>query len=235
MKQLLFYEEQKQKNHEDVIKSIFNVLLEASKELKKNGVHGFTCEKLKDGNFVKIFNDYHKQQLAKSPITKEMILEKYLELYGYNSKLLTKLENTYKTGINQEFLFYSFNHGFYKHCEVMYGYDSSLKAFLKDAPRKKSYKVFDFLTIKGDTCEISVPKELFSLYSTNGSQLKIMEKVKAYVQLSKELNIEYNDVLKPIEKYLDHKMNTWAGVNRKGLSQDLNEVNFDYFKILTFL
>ncbi|WP_424002641.1 hypothetical protein [Maribacter sp. IgM3_T14_3] len=61
-----------------------------------------------------------------------------------------------------------------------------------------------------------------------------MEKVKSYVQLSKELNIEYNDVLKPIEKFLDHKMNTWAGVNRLGLSQDLNEVNFDYCKILTF-
>lgn len=60
-----------------------------------------------------------------------------------------------------------------------------------------------------------------------------MGKVKFFVHLAKELGIEYNDVLKPIEKYLDHKINPIAGVNRLGLSHDMKHVNFDYNKILT--
>lgn len=234
MKKLLFHYEQKQANFEERIKSIFNLLKDAKTELKNQGVTGYSCEDLKDGRFIQAFNNFHKKQQSESLVTKNILFDKFLELYGYNSEQLAKLENTYKSIINTEYSFYSFNHEFYYYCETLHGYNSYLKTFLKDAPRKKSYKVFDFLTIKGDRCQISVPKELFSLYSTNDGQLNIIEKVKSYVQLSKELNIEYKDVLKPIEKYLDHKMNTWAGVNRMGLSQDLNEVNFDYCKILTF-
>ena len=213
--------------------SVFNLLKDAVTELKNQGVTGYTCEDLKDGEFVQTFNKFHKKQLLKSPVTKNMLFDKFLELYGYNSELLSKLENTYKSSINSEYLFYSFNHQFYEYCETMYGYHSNLKSFLNNAPKKKSYKVFNFLTIKGNNCQISVSKELFTLYATNDKQLKIMDNVKSYVRLSKELNIEYNDVLKPIEKYLDHKNNPIAGVNRIGISRDLREVNFDYNKILT--
>ncbi|MCK0190657.1 hypothetical protein [Arenibacter sp. F20364] len=233
MKQLLFYDRQKQANFEEGIRSAFNLLKDSITELKNQGVAGYTCEDLKDGEFVQTFNNFHKKQQLKSSVTKNMLFDKFLELYGYNSELLAKLENTYKSRIKSEYFFYSFNHQFYDYCETMYGYHSNLKSFLNNAPKKKSYKVFNFLTIKGNNCQISVPKELFTLYSTNDKQLKIMENVKSYVQLSKELNIEYKDVLKPIEKYLDHKISNWAGVNRLGLSQDLNEVNFDYNKILT--
>jgi hypothetical protein len=233
MKQLLFYDSQKHADFEEGIMSVFNQLKDAITELKNQGVTGYTCEDLKDGEFVQTFNNFQKKQQLKNSVTRNMLFDKFLELYGYNSELLSKLENTYKCSINSEYFFYSFNHQFYDYCETMYGYNSSLKSFLNNAPKKKSYKVFNFLTIKGNNCQISVSKELFTLYATNDKQLKIMDNVKSYVQLSKELNIEYNDVLKPIEKYLDHKYNPMAGVNRIGISRDLKQVNFDYNIILT--
>ena len=218
MKQLLFYDRQKQANFEEGIKSAFNLLKDAITELKNQGVAGYTCEDLKDGEFVQTFNNFHKKQQLKSSVTKNMLFDKFLELYGYNSELLSKLENTYKCSINSEYFFYSFNHQFYDYCETMYGYNSNLKSFLNNAPKKKSYKVFNFLTIKGNNCQISVPKDLFTLYATNDKQLKIMDNVKSYVQLAKDLEIDYQDVLKPIEKYLNHRTGSWGIEDKIGLS-----------------
>ncbi|WP_282074494.1 hypothetical protein [Maribacter aquivivus] len=233
MKDLLFHDEEKQKKFEEGIKATFIILEDALKELQNQGVQGLNCEKLKGGKFVDAFENFHKEQQAKSNITKPMLFDKYLELYGYKSEQIAKLEDDYNRRIGVVYSFYGINDAFYKSCKALSGYQSKLKQFFNKAPRLISYSVFDFLTVRGNTCQIEVSKELFTLYATNDKQLNVMGKVKSYVQLAKELDIEYKDVLKPIEKYLDHKIDPLIGVNKRGLSHDMKQINFDYNKILT--
>lgn len=91
------------------------------------------------------------------------------------------------------------------------------------APKKREYKLFDFLKFKGDKPIINVPKEPFNIYAFNSNQIDLLQDVTDFVNAARKLNVEYSEVKSAVEKYLEYK---------DGLSYDLKTINFDYTKVL---
>ncbi|MBP0903559.1 hypothetical protein ACFSKN_01540 [Mariniflexile gromovii] len=210
-----------------------SIFCDVIKELGKQGIDGYSFEELKEGNFQKLFEDYHKNQQLKNEVTKNMIYEKYLDLYGYNDAELKKLETNYKRYLDREFSFYLINDSFYEYCKNNFKQNPLLKSFLENAPEIKIFKIFDFVNIKGNNIKIDVPEELFTLYATSHKQLETMKNIKEFVRVAKKLEMTSNDILEPLVKYLNHKDGSFFINGTKGLSDDLNTINFNYHKILT--
>jgi len=235
MKQILNYNEEHHLRFKEGLNVVIEKLTIAANELKKQGADKYSLEDLKDGNFQKAFEDYHKAEKMKNDLTKGMVFEKYLELFGHTNTELIKLEHEYKGYLNAEYSYYIRNHSFYEHCKGRSYLNPDLKVFEESAPQKKTYKLFDFIKIKGNTVTVDVSKELFTLYSTNKKQLEIMEDVKQYINAAKKLELTASDISEPLKKYLIYNTNNFRfrGSSKVGLSDDLSEINFDYNKILT--
>lgn len=220
MKQQLNYNQTAHHSFEEnVIGYTINILQKAQTELKNQGVETpFTLEQLQKGNFNELFTSYHEKECKKQ--NSKFILSKYLDLCGFNNKILLELEDIYKNIIGKEHFFYSLNDLFYKNCELFQIRNTNLEDALKKAPKKKAYKVFDFLTIKNDTCKIEVPKDFYTLYATNENQVNTINYIDAYIIACKNLGLDYNTTLKPIEKYI------------KNLERDLGKYDLNYDNIL---
>lgn len=236
MKQKLVFEKDSYDAFKGVIDYVAEMLPAAMKELKNHGVNGgrgLTYEKLKDGNFVENFHTYHKGEQQKSNITKKMLYDKFLDLYGYNTDQLQELERNYKSGLSREFKLYTYNDSFFKYCEVHVYQNPQLKRFLNKGVQKV-YRFFDFVTIKGNNISINIPEEPFTIYSTSPRQIATMERVKAYVENCSWLGIEYSKVHDPIQQYLTKRNTFGQGPKGQiGLSSDFKELNFNYNNILT--
>ena len=230
MQKILFYQEKEHRQFEKNLHTTIDTLKEAQKELRKQGVKGMSLEILKHGNFLEIFEEFYRKQQGKNFITKNMVYDKYLELYGYTTEELEKIEKVYKAEISRTYTFYKNNDSFYKYCSSHRNQDVKIKEHFKKAPSTKDYEVFDFLTINDNNCSLDVPKSLFTLYSSSNKPFQIIENVKSFISISKEMELEYNQVLEPIKKFIRHYPNT--GVI--GLSRNFSEVTFDYEKLLIY-
>ncbi|WP_289644335.1 hypothetical protein [Maribacter aestuarii] len=233
MRKKMYYQEKERNDFIKKLEGAFDVLWKAKNELNEQGIPKITCEDIRDGNFQAYFEKYHKNEQSKSQITKNIIYGKYLELYGYNTEELSKLESSYKSYLNKEHSFYAINHSFYNYCETFWRQIAGLKEYADNPPKKKVFKLFDFMTIKGNDFTLDVPKELFTLYATNKKQLETMELVKEYVGVAKKLNLAAESIVEPLSSYLDVRKGGWGSVNNVGISEDLDRIDFDYNKILT--
>ncbi|MBF8148274.1 hypothetical protein ITJ86_00095 [Winogradskyella sp. F6397] len=223
MKKLLNYNQTEHHSFEEnVIGHTIDILKKAQTELKNQGVEtSFTLEQLSKGNFTEIFNSYHKKECKKQ--NSKFILSKYLDLCGFTDKVLQELEQTYKKLIDKPHTFYSVNNSFYKTCGYGgFNITAAHKEALKKAPKLKEYKVFDFLTIKGNNYDISVSDEFYKLYAVNSKQIDLINNIDTYITSCRNLGLEYKSTLEPIKKYI------------KDLERDLSkyELNFDNILII---
>lgn len=226
----------KEIDHEQFLltqKKFIELLENVSNELEVQKVEGYKLEDLKDGNLVQIFDQYHRERQSENNITKNMIYEKYLELYGYDSSNLKRFETEVISYLNREFEFYEMNNSFYKYCKTAVNRNYKLKKFVDNAPKILTYNIFSFVTIKGNDYEIEVPKELFTIYSTNKKQIDTMNKVRNFVFAAKELKLTYDEIIGLLQGYVENNSKNYFKYERKGLSNDLETINFDFNKILT--
>ena len=228
MRKKMYYQEKERSEFIKKLEGAFDVLWKAKNELNKQGIPNITCEKIKNGNFQDYFEKYHKIQ-----ITKNMVYEKFLELYGYNTDELSNIEASFKSYLRKEYAFYEINNSFYTHSQTFWRQIVGLKEYADNPPKLKVFKLFDFLTVKGNDFTIDVPKELFTLYATNKKQLETMDLVKEYVGVAKKLNLAAESIVEPLSNYLDVRKGGWGSINKEGISKDLVVINFDYNKILT--
>lgn len=233
MKKVLEFQEENYNAFNKQLNGFADLLRTALAELEKQGVTGYNCEKVKQGNFLQIFEDYHRKQQLKSQVTKNMIYEKFLELYGYNTIKLLKIQTSYLSYLNKDFSFHLINNSFYNYCKTFYNQKPALKSFVENAPDVNKYRIFDFVSVKGDNIEISTPKELFTIYATNRNQLNVIQDVISFVSIAKRLGLDYSSVNAPLKKYLLDSSDSFMSNKQLGLSRDMNSINFDYNKILT--
>lgn len=232
MKKTIQFQEENYHSFQKGLNDFVEIFKDTTNELSKQGIEGYSYENLKQGNFLQIFESYHKKQQLKNDVTKNMIYEKFIDLYGYNTSELSHLEQKFQSFLNREYSFYSINNSFYNYCKTNYRHNTKLKQFLENAPNIKTYKVFDFVNIKGNNIKIDVPKELFTVYATNQRQLETINNIKEFVKVAKKLQMTSKDILEPLAKYLNYKQGGFLISGSKGLSEDLNTIDFDYNKIL---
>lgn len=232
MKKELEFQEEHYNNFKQQIKKFTELLASAVTELEKQGVTGYNCEKLKNGSFLQVFEEYHKKQQLKSQITKNMLYEKFLDLYGYDIVELQKLQNSYLSYLNRDYSFYPINNSFYSYCKAFYKQNPTLKPFIEKAPTMSIYKVFDFVSIKGNDIKISIPKELFTIYATNQKQLDTIKDVSIFISKARRLKLSHSSICDLLKNYLTESPKAFFSNKKQGLDKDMETINFDYNKIL---
>jgi hypothetical protein len=103
----------------------------------------------------------------------------------------------------------------------------------ESSPPIKSYQVYEFVIVKGNSIKIIVPKELFSLYATNEKQIETINDIMKFVELARKLNLSHSDIEKSIKEYLYFESNSFLQTRKQGLSKNLETVNFNFNHILT--
>jgi hypothetical protein len=200
----------------------------ASKELIKLAVKGCKAENLTNGGFLALFHDHHKNEHAQPQWANLGIsYEKYLNLKEFDLTKLQELEAEHERILALEFKLYETNDSFFRMAENRASRDSSYQKALTFAPEKKVYKVFDFLSFKGNTAKVDIPKKPFEIHALNSAQIDLLQDVSDYVAASSKLGLEYRDVLKVVEVYIK-----WTNGRPTGLSYDLKNIEFSYNNIL---
>ncbi|CAM4182002.1 hypothetical protein [Zobellia nedashkovskayae] len=235
MKKKLFFDETSFQEFKSKIEITTNILPVAIAELKVQGLKGVSTlsyESIKKGNFVQTFHEHHKNEMGKHDLMRDAVYEKYLELYGRNTKKLQELEDQYKVGIGNTFSLYTFNHSFFKYWESVLTHKPELEAVFNKS-RLSNYNFFDLVTIKGNAVKIEVPKEPFTMYATNSRQIQMMDNIKTFVGTASEIGLKYSDIIGLIQNFLT-TYDVYSVVKGKhGLSDDLKEINFNYNQVLT--
>jgi len=205
------------------------VYTNASKELVNlDVIKGYKAENLINGGFLALFHDHHKNEHQKIEWANLGIrYEKYLELKEFDLTKLQELEAEHERILALEFKLYETNDSFFRMAENRASRDSSYQKALTFAPEKLTYKVFDFLSFKGNTAKLKIPKEPFSVHALNKAQIDLLQDVSDYVAASSKLGLEYRDVLKVVEVYIK-----WTDGRPTGLSYDLKTIEFSYNNIL---
>ena len=200
----------------------------ASKELVNLDVKGYKAENLINGGFLALFHDHHKNEHQKIEWANLGIrYEKYLELKEFDLTKLQELEAEHERIIELKFELYETNDSFFSFSENRASRDSSYQKALTFAPEKLTYKVFDFLSFKGNTAKVEIPKKPFEVHALNKLQIDLLQDVSDYVAASSKLGLEYRDVLKVVEVYIK-----FTDGRPTGLSYDLKTIEFSYNKIL---
>ncbi|GAA0764438.1 hypothetical protein [Psychroflexus lacisalsi] len=204
------------------------VYTNASKELVNLDVKGYKAENLINGGFLALFHDHHKNEHAQQPQWANLGIryEKYLDLKEFDTTKLEALEAEHERIIELKFELYETNDNFFSFAENRTR-DTSYQKALTFAPEKLTYKVFDFLSFKGNTAKINIPKKPFEIHALNKSQIDLLQDVRNYVDSCRKLGLKYSDVLKNVEKYVK-----WENGRSTGLSFDLKQIEFSYNQIL---
>jgi hypothetical protein len=215
--------------YQNQIISFGEVYTNAAKELINLDVKGYKAENLINGGFVALFHDHHKNEHAQQPQWANLGIryEKYLDLKEFDTTKLEALETEHERIIGLEFKLYETNDSFFRMAENRTRDTSYLEA-MKLAPEKKVYKVFDFLSFKGNTAKVDIPKKPFEVHALNKSQIDLLQDLTDYVNASIKIDLKYRDVLKVVEDYVK-----WTDGHPTGLSYDLKTIEFDYKKILS--
>ena len=204
------------------------VYTNASKELVNLDVKGYKAENLINGGFLEKFHQYHKAEHAQPEWERLKISYlKYLYLKELNVEKLEALEAEHERIIGLEFKLYETNDSFFRMAENRASRDSSYQKALTFSPEKKVYKVFDFLSFKGNTAKVDIPKKPFEIHALNKLQIDLLQDVTDYVNASSKLGLKYRDVLKVVENYVK-----WKDGRPVGLSFDLKKIEFSYNQIL---
>jgi hypothetical protein len=199
----------------------------ASKELIKLAVKGCKAENLTNGGFLALFHDHHKNEHAQPQWANLGIsYEKYLNLKEFDLNKLQELEAEHERILALEFKLYETNNSFFTYASNETRNTLYIEA-MKLAPEKKVYKVFDFLSFKGNTAKVDIPTKPFEIYALNKLQIDLLQDVSDYVNASSKLGLEYRDVLKVVENYVK-----FSEGRPTGLSYDLKTIEFSYNKIL---
>jgi hypothetical protein len=205
-----------------------DVYTNAAKELIKLDVSGYKAENLINGGFVSLFHDHHKNEHQKIEWERLKISYlKYLDLKEFDLTKLEALDAEHERIIELKFELYETNDSFFSFCENR-SRDTSYQKALTFAPEKLTYKVFDFLSFKGNTAKVDIPKKPFEVHALNKSQIDLMQDVTDYVTASSKLGLKYSDVLKVVEDYVKR-----TDGRPTGLSFDFKTIHFDFNKILS--
>ena len=203
------------------------IYIQASKELIKLAVKGCKAENLTNGGFLALFHDHHKNEHAQPQWANLGIsYEKYLNLKEFDLNKLQELEAEHERILALEFKLYETNNSFFTYASNETRNTLYIEA-MKLAPEKKVYKVFDFLSFKGNTAKVDIPTKPFEIYALNKLQIDLLQDVSDYVAASSKLGLEYRDVLKVVENYVK-----WKDGRPVGLSFDLKKIEFSYNQIL---
>jgi len=203
------------------------VYTNAAKELINLDVKGYKAENLINGGFVALFHDHHKNEHAQPEWARLKIsYEKYLNLKEIDFSKLEALQAEHERIVELEFKLYETNNSFFTYASNQTRNTLYIEA-MKLAPEKKVYKVFDFLSFKGNTVKVDLPIKPFEIHALKKSQIDLLQDVSDYVAASSKLGLEYRDVLKVVEVYIK-----WTDGRPTGLSYDLKTIEFSYNKIL---
>ena len=203
------------------------VYTNASKELANLDIQGIKAENLINGGFVALFHEYHKAEHAQPEWERLKISYlKYLDLKELDTTRLEALESEHERIIGLEFKLYETNDSFFSFAENRTR-DTSYQKALTFAPEKLTYKVFDFLSFKGNTAKVDIPKKPFEVHALNKAQIDLLQDVSDYVAASSKLGLEYRDVLKVVKVYIKY-----TDGRPTGLSYDLKNIEFSYNNIL---
>ena len=218
-KHILDYNETSHHNLEHHFQSVLTIFNETLTEFEKLKVDTkLSFEDLKRGNFIEIFSEYHQNKHLK--FYKDFQYNKYIEFCGLDTTRLQELENRYKVLLNGKFDFYKYNNSFYSYCEHRTR-DLLFAEIMKNAPIINTYTMFDFVKISKSKITVDVPKGLFTLQTTSKKQVQLIADIKKYVEISKNLNIDYKLVKDAVSKYV------------KNISTDLTSIEWNYNLILT--
>ena len=203
------------------------VYTNAAKELINLDVKGYKAENLINGGFVALFHDHHKNEHAQPEWARLKIsYEKYLNLKEIDFSKLEALQAEHERIVELEFKLYETNNSFFTYASNETRNTLYIEA-MKLAPEKKVYKVFDFLSFKGNTVKVDLPIKPFEIHALKKSQIDLLQDVSDYVAASSKLGLEYRDVLKVVEVYIK-----FTDGRPTGLSYDLKTIEFSYNKIL---
>jgi hypothetical protein len=203
------------------------VYIQVSKELSNLDISGYKAENLTNGGFLNLFHDHHKKEHAQPQWeTLGIKYEKYLDLKEYDLTKLEALESEHNRITGLEFELYETNDSFFSFAENRTR-DTSYQKALTFAPEKKVYKVFDFLSFKGNTVKVEIPKKPFEVHALNKAQIDLLQDVSDYVNASSKLGLKFRDILKTVEVYIK-----WTDGRPTGLKQDLKNIEFSYNNIL---
>ena len=203
------------------------VYTNAAKELINLDVKGYKAENLINGGFVALFHDHHKNEHAQPEWARLKIsYEKYLNLKEIDFSKLEALQAEHERIVELEFKLYETNNSFFTYASNQTRNTLYIEA-IKLAPEKKVYKVFDFLSFKGNTVKVDLPIKPFEIHALKKSQIDLLQDVSDYVAASSKLGLEYRDVLKVVEVYIK-----FTDGRPTGLSYDLKTIEFSYNKIL---
>ena len=203
------------------------VYIQVSKELIKLAVKGCKAENLTNGGFLALFHDHHKNEHAQPQWANLGIsYEKYLNLKEFDTSKLEALESEHNRITGLEFELYETNDSFFSFAENRTR-DTSYQKALTFAPEKKVYKVFDFLSFKGNTVKVEIPKKPFEVHALNKAQIDLLQDVTDYVNASGKLGLKFRDILKTVEVYIK-----FTDGRPTGLSHDLKNIEFSYNNIL---
>ena len=209
------------------IKTYSEIYIEASKELARLDVKSCKAESLTDGGFVALFHDHHKNEHAQPEWARLKIsYEKYLNLKEIDFSKLEALQAEHERIVELEFKLYETNNSFFTYASNETRNTLYIEA-IKLAPEKKVYKVFDFLSFKGNTVKVDLPIKPFEIHALKKSQIDLLQDVSDYVAASSKLGLEYRDVLKVVENYVK-----FSEGRPTGLSYDLKNIEFSYNNIL---
>lgn len=207
--QLLHFDEERYNQHLNTIRRQGLRLLEASAEMTKLGLPKTPPEKLLNGVFVNKVIEFHKKEWQGNSAFKRVSFEKYQELIELDFTKLHELETDYNAMNEFTFSFYKKNHLFFDYCEHRF------PDGLVDAGNKVVVKLKDSFKIKGDEIEVNLSNEYFKLYSTNHEQVKKINEIDQYIDLSRKFNAKYLTVKETLKDWLaeldfnleNHKIN----------------------------
>jgi hypothetical protein len=226
-KLFLTTDQQSFERYQNQIITYSEIYIQASKELIKLDVKGYKAQNLTNGGFVALFHDHHKQEHQKIEWANLGIrYEKYLNLKELELGKLEALEAEHETIRNLEIELYATNNSFFTYAESQTR-NTLYQEAMKLSPEKLTYKVFDFLSFKGNTAKVDIPKKPFEIHALNKLQIDLLQNISDYVDASRKLGLKYSDVLKVIENYVK-----FSEGRPTGLSFDLKTVEFSFNKIL---
>ncbi len=217
---------------ENFVKETGGFLLSAKTVLENLEVN-CNAKDLLDGEFVAKFHEHHKKahENEKDGFAKRLRYEKYIEMLELDITKLMELEADYKFRINKTYDFFKHNNSFYRHCEIHAPRNSFLKGFLDEAPSKVSLLIKELFKISRNKVIVNIDRDLFTLYTTNNRQIKIINDLLLLVDICKRLGKTSKEIKPLIKSYLvdDSNFNS----SKVALSEDLETINFNYNKILT--
>ena len=215
----LEHNEKSHRNLENHFQEVEKIFKETITEFNKLNVETkLNYDDLKAGDFLKIFSQFHENKHL--TFYKDFKFNKYLELCELDTTHLQELESKYKVLLNGKFDFYKYNNSFYSYCEHRTR-DLLFAEIMKNAPTINTYTMFDFVKISKSKITVDVPKGLFTLQTTSKKQVQLIADIKKYVEISKNLNIDYKLVKDAVSKYV------------KNISTDLTSIEWNYNLILT--